>query len=229
MAEVFIGTSGWSYLSWRGPFFPKSVPSKDHLGFYASEFNTTELNGVFYRTPTLQAVRSWRRQTPEEFVFAWKASRFITHWKQLGSSSWSSLALMESRLRVLEPKVGPILLQLPSRSFGLLDCLNLAGVMHLNSVIPAGSKRLFWICFAITTSLCACRTIAMRRPLGKSPLPLSTCAGMGRKALTKGTIPTVRCECGRDRSSSGSEVGATSMFILITIRRRLPRPMRDAS
>jgi uncharacterized protein YecE (DUF72 family) len=57
MAEVFIGTSGWSYPSWRGPFFPKSVPSKDHLGFYASEFNTTELNGVFYRTPTLQAVR----------------------------------------------------------------------------------------------------------------------------------------------------------------------------
>lgn len=115
MAEVFIGTSGWSYPSWRGPFFPKSVPSKDYLGFYASQFKTTELNGVFYRTPTLQAVRSWRKQTPAQFMFAWKASRFITHWKQLGSSSRSSLALMESRLRVLEPKVGPILFQLPSR------------------------------------------------------------------------------------------------------------------
>jgi uncharacterized protein YecE (DUF72 family) len=116
MAEVLIGTSGWAYSSWRGPFFPKSIRSKDHLKFYASEFTTTELNGVFYRTPTLQAVRSWWQQTPKEFVFAWKASRFITHWKQLGSSSQSSLALMETRLRTLEPKVGPILFQLPGRS-----------------------------------------------------------------------------------------------------------------
>jgi uncharacterized protein YecE (DUF72 family) len=115
MAKVLIGTSGWSYSSWRGAFFPKTVPPKDHLEFYAREFSTTELNGVFYRTPTLQAVRSWRKQTPDDFVFAWKASRFITHWKQLGRNSRSSLALMESRLRVLEPKVGPILFQLPSR------------------------------------------------------------------------------------------------------------------
>jgi uncharacterized protein YecE (DUF72 family) len=116
LSRVLIGTSGWSYASWRGPFFPKSVPAKDHLEFYAGEFSTTELNGVFYRTPTLRAVRAWRKQTPNDFVFAWKASRFITHWKQLGPSSRSSLALMETRLRVLGPKAGPILFQLPSRS-----------------------------------------------------------------------------------------------------------------
>jgi uncharacterized protein YecE (DUF72 family) len=115
MAKVLIGTSGWSYSSWRGAFFPKAVPAKAHLEFYAREFFTTELNGVFYRTPTLRAVRSWRDQTPDDFVFAWKASRFITHWKQLGRNSRSSLTLMESRLRVLEPKIGPILFQLPSR------------------------------------------------------------------------------------------------------------------
>jgi uncharacterized protein YecE (DUF72 family) len=60
-------------------------------------------------------VRSWREQTPHDFVFAWKASRFITHWKQLGKNSRNSLTLMESRLKILEPKIGPILFQLPSR------------------------------------------------------------------------------------------------------------------
>ena len=129
MARLLIGTSGWSYSSWRGAFFPKTVSPKAHLEFYAREFSTTELNGVFYRTPTIQAVRSWRKQTPDDFVFAWKASRFITHWKRLGSNSRSSLALMESRLRVLEPKVGPILFQLPARL--VADCERLRKFIQL--------------------------------------------------------------------------------------------------
>jgi uncharacterized protein YecE (DUF72 family) len=113
MPKIFIGTSGWSYQSWRGPFFPKEVKIKDHLRFYASQFNSTELNGVFYRTPTKKAVRGWRAQTPDDFLFAWKASKFITHWKQLGPASKNSLALMESRLKLLGPKAGPVLFQLP--------------------------------------------------------------------------------------------------------------------
>lgn len=72
MPKIFIGTSGWSYRSWRGPFFPKEVKVKDHLRFYAGQFNSTELNGVFYRTPTVEAVRGWREQTPADFLFAWK-------------------------------------------------------------------------------------------------------------------------------------------------------------
>jgi uncharacterized protein YecE (DUF72 family) len=115
MARILIGTSGWSYASWRGPFFPKDVAAKNHLSYYASRFCTTELNGVFYRTPTVQAVRAWRKQTPDDFIFAWKASRFITHWKRLSCNSRNSLALMEMRLRALGPKAGPVLFQLPSR------------------------------------------------------------------------------------------------------------------
>jgi uncharacterized protein YecE (DUF72 family) len=115
MAKVLIGTSGWSYASWRGPFFPKTETANNHLEFYSRQFATTELNGVFYRTPLLQAVRLWRKRTPKNFVFAWKASRFITHWKRLGPSSRSSLALLETRLRALGPKAGPILFQLPAR------------------------------------------------------------------------------------------------------------------
>jgi uncharacterized protein YecE (DUF72 family) len=111
--KLLIGTSGWSYKSWRGPFFPEKLPAWRHLEFYAGNFPTTELNGVFYRTPTVEAVRGWAEQTPDDFVFAWKASKFITHWKRLKDTSRNSLDLLESRLRLLGGKAGPVLFQLP--------------------------------------------------------------------------------------------------------------------
>jgi uncharacterized protein YecE (DUF72 family) len=113
MSHVLIGTSGWHYGSWRGPFFPKGLPLKTQLQYYASQFRTTELNGVFYRTPSLDAVKAWRAQTGDDFVFSWKASKFITHWKRLSPNSVNSLALSEERLRLLGAKAGPLLFQLP--------------------------------------------------------------------------------------------------------------------
>jgi len=113
MARILIGTSGWHYDSWRGPFFPKGLSLNNQLQYYASQFTTAELNGVFYRTPTPQAVRGWREQTGKDFVFAWKASKFITHWKRLSDKSVNSLELLENRLSLLGEKVGPILFQLP--------------------------------------------------------------------------------------------------------------------
>jgi uncharacterized protein YecE (DUF72 family) len=113
MPRVLIGTSGWHYDSWRGPFFPAAFPLKHQLQYYASQFPTTELNGVFYRTPTHAAVQSWKEQTGKDFVFAWKASRFITHWKRLSEKSVNSLELLEERLVLLGRKAGPILFQLP--------------------------------------------------------------------------------------------------------------------
>jgi len=88
---------------------------KHQLAYYATQFRTVELNGVFYRTPSLDAVRGWEQQTPKDFVFAWKASKFITHWKRLGKRSRNSLELIEQRLDILEAKAGPVLFQLPSR------------------------------------------------------------------------------------------------------------------
>src|SRR3954453_20545361 len=115
MARVLIGTSGWHYDSWRGPFFPAGLMIKHQLQYYASQFGTAELNGVFYRTPTPEAVKGWREQTGKDFVFAWKASKFITHWKRLSDNSVNSLELLENRLSLLEGKAGPILFQLPPR------------------------------------------------------------------------------------------------------------------
>ena len=113
MGRTLIGTSGWSYASWRGRFFPAGLPPRQELEYYASRFSTAELNAVFYRTPTLKAVERWRSQTGDGFLFAWKASKFITHWKRLSENSVNSLALIEERLSILGEKAGPVLFQLP--------------------------------------------------------------------------------------------------------------------
>jgi uncharacterized protein YecE (DUF72 family) len=113
MPDLHIGVSGWHYDSWWGPFFPKDLPKKDALPYFSSRFAATELNTTHYHTPTEKAVRHWREVTPDNFRFAWKASRFITHWKRLNANCANSLELMESRLSLLGDKVGPILFQLP--------------------------------------------------------------------------------------------------------------------
>jgi uncharacterized protein YecE (DUF72 family) len=113
MGYFRIGTSGWTYKGWKGPFYPNTVPKSNWLEYYASRFATTEINGSFYRTPSLDVVRVWRKTTPKDFVFAWKASKFITHWKRLTTKSENSIELMESRLATLGPKIGAVLFQLP--------------------------------------------------------------------------------------------------------------------
>jgi uncharacterized protein YecE (DUF72 family) len=112
-SRLLIGTSGWTYDGWRGLFYPADVPKKDWLAWYGTQFPTAEINGSFYRTPSLDAVRGWRDQTPKHFCFAWKASKFITHWKRLTDKCENSIALMETRLKALSPKVGVVLFQLP--------------------------------------------------------------------------------------------------------------------
>jgi uncharacterized protein YecE (DUF72 family) len=107
-----IGTSGWHYASWRGPFYPETVKPKDFLSFYVTRFSTTELNNPFYRLPTEAAVRCWRDTTPADFLFTWKASRFITHMLKLRNAE-NGLEVMFGRARGLAPKLGPILFQLP--------------------------------------------------------------------------------------------------------------------
>jgi uncharacterized protein YecE (DUF72 family) len=115
MANHWIGTSGWTYDGWRGSFYPAEIPKRQWLRWYSEHFQTTEINGSFYRTPSIEAVTAWREQTPQHFLFAWKASKFITHWKRLTEKCRNSLELMETRLAALEPKVGPVLFQLPPR------------------------------------------------------------------------------------------------------------------
>jgi uncharacterized protein YecE (DUF72 family) len=112
MTELRIGTSGWTYQGWKDQFYPKGVGAKRMLAYYATRFDTTEINGTFYRLPTDKAVKSWRDGTPDDFRFAWKISRFVTHNKKLKDAG-SSIELIFGRMAPLKAKSGPVLIQLP--------------------------------------------------------------------------------------------------------------------
>jgi uncharacterized protein YecE (DUF72 family) len=112
--EVRIGCSGWSYDDWRGAFYPKGTPNSRWLEHYASVFDTVELNATFYRLPKEPAVTRWAEQAPEDFLFAVKGSRYLTHIRQLRDAG-QGLERFWAPLRPLrEAKaLGPVLWQLP--------------------------------------------------------------------------------------------------------------------
>ena len=110
--KYYIGTSGFSYSHWRGPFYPDDLPQAQWLEYYAQTFPTVELNSTFYRLPRETTVQNWRDRTPTDFLFAVKASRLITHLHQLHSVQ-EPLENFLSRMQNLGPKLGPLLYQLP--------------------------------------------------------------------------------------------------------------------
>jgi len=111
---IYIGTSGWHYDHWRGPFYPEELGADRFLAYYAQRFPTVEINNSFYRLPSERALRTWRDTTPPGFIFAVKGSRFITHMKKLQDPE-RSLAPFLERTALLGEELGPILFQLPPR------------------------------------------------------------------------------------------------------------------
>lgn len=109
---VRIGTSGWTYRHWRGTFYPAGLKHAAELEHYASRFDCAEINGSFYRLPTEAAVTAWRERAPPGFIYAWKAPRYLTHYRRLKDAS-ESVALIYDRLSGLGEKRGPALFQLP--------------------------------------------------------------------------------------------------------------------
>jgi uncharacterized protein YecE (DUF72 family) len=114
MAEIRIGTSGYHYSHWRGTFYPEKLPQKQWFAFYLEHFDTVELNNTFYKLPTFEAMVSWRDNTPTNFLFAVKGSRFITHNLKL-SRPENAINNILPRAEMLGPKLGPILWQLPPK------------------------------------------------------------------------------------------------------------------
>jgi uncharacterized protein YecE (DUF72 family) len=112
VARYLIGTSGWHYEGWRGDFYPEDLPARKWLAFYAERFPTVELNNSFYHLPTEAAFKNWHDATPDNFTFAVKASRFITHIKRLNDIE-EPLNNFMSRAALLGDKLGPVLFQLP--------------------------------------------------------------------------------------------------------------------
>src|SRR5436305_13391882 len=81
--KIHVGTSGWSYKHWKEAFYPPRLPATKWLPFYASVFNTTEINGSFYRLPSEETVVKWSEQVPANFIFCPKMSRYLTNMKNL--------------------------------------------------------------------------------------------------------------------------------------------------
>jgi uncharacterized protein YecE (DUF72 family) len=111
-ASLYLGTSSWVVVGWETAFYPPRTKEPDYLAFYASRFNSVEIDSTFYRIPTAKTVQQWRERTPEGFVFAAKLPQRITHEKVLVGADddlKEFLDVMES----LRPKLGPLLIQLP--------------------------------------------------------------------------------------------------------------------
>jgi uncharacterized protein YecE (DUF72 family) len=110
---VRIGTSGWVYPPWRGVFYPASLPHRRELEHLASQVNSVEINGSFYALQRPASYQSWHDQTPDDFTFAVKGGRFITHMKRLGDVATPLANFFASGVLALRAKLGPFLWQLP--------------------------------------------------------------------------------------------------------------------
>jgi uncharacterized protein YecE (DUF72 family) len=114
VAQHWIGTSGWSYATWRGLFYPRGVKQGAWLEHYAQHLGSVELNASFYRLPSETMLDGWRARTPPGFLFAVKAWRAITHFRRLHDCA-DLLARFYERVDRLGAKRGPVLFQLPPR------------------------------------------------------------------------------------------------------------------
>jgi uncharacterized protein YecE (DUF72 family) len=111
--DVRIGISGWRYPPWRGVFYPKALAQKDELRFASRRMRTVEINGSFYSLQRPSSYRRWHADTPDDFVFAVKGGRFLTHNKKLRDCAEPLANFFASGVLGLEEKLGPILWQLP--------------------------------------------------------------------------------------------------------------------
>jgi uncharacterized protein YecE (DUF72 family) len=109
---IYVGTSGWQYGHWKGRFYPRGLPQRAWLEHYVSVFPMVEVNNSFYQLPKEETFDRWREATPPDFLFAVKASRYITHIRRLREAK-ASVDLFWSRAAHLRSKLGPVLFQLP--------------------------------------------------------------------------------------------------------------------
>jgi uncharacterized protein YecE (DUF72 family) len=135
--RLLVGTSGFSYKEWKGPFYPEKLPAREMLAYYAGRLPIVEINNTFYRLPRPDVLAGWRAQVPPTFRFAIKAARRITHLKRLKDCAGELGYLLET-LAALGPALGSVLFQLPP--FFKRDVPTLQAFVAL---LPEGAKAAF--------------------------------------------------------------------------------------
>jgi uncharacterized protein YecE (DUF72 family) len=111
MPKIRIGTQGWNYDAWGGPFYPDGTRAVNYLSVYSRAFDSVEVDSTFYATPAATTIRSWYDRTPSDFIFALKLPQEITHEQRLRDSTGATGEFFD-RVRELGPKLGPVLAQL---------------------------------------------------------------------------------------------------------------------
>jgi uncharacterized protein YecE (DUF72 family) len=112
-AEIRVGTSAFTAAGWEGTFYPTGMQPRDFLTYYATKFNTVEVDSTFYRTPARSTITGWANKTPPDFVFALKVPQVITHEKCLEDCDDDFKTFIETAEGLGEDKLGPMLLQFP--------------------------------------------------------------------------------------------------------------------
>jgi uncharacterized protein YecE (DUF72 family) len=133
----FVGTSGFSYDPWRGPFYPEAIADDEMLAYYASKLDAVEINNTFYRLPKREVVARWRAQVSDHFRFAVKASRRITHHAKLAGTG-ELLGYLDEALQALAGTLGCVLFQVPK--YVRKDLALLTGFLD---ELPAGLPPVF--------------------------------------------------------------------------------------
>jgi uncharacterized protein YecE (DUF72 family) len=137
MSNFWIGTSGYNYKEWRGPFYPPDLAESEMLKFYAQRFSTVEINYTFYRMPNVRTLQGWAKETPEGFAFTLKAPRRITHDLRLRDAG-EPLTYFCETAKALKKKLGAFLFQLPP--FLKKDVARLEDFLHQ---LPPGFRPAF--------------------------------------------------------------------------------------
>ena len=113
--DIRIGISGWTYKPWRGVFYPEGLPQKQELAYAAEHFRSVEINGTFYGLQRPESFAAWYDATPDDFVFAVKGSRYITHMRRITDIEAPLANFLASGVLCLGKKLGPVLWQFPPR------------------------------------------------------------------------------------------------------------------
>jgi uncharacterized protein YecE (DUF72 family) len=140
VARVRVGTSGWLYPPWRKVFYPPKLPHRLELQYISSKLNTVEINGTFYSLQRPESFHRWYGETPDDFTFAVKGARFITHMKKLADVEVPLANFFASGVLALKDKLGPILWQLPP-NFGF----NADRLTHFFSQLPRSTSEATWL------------------------------------------------------------------------------------
>jgi len=156
--KITIGTSGWQYADWQGPFYPKGLAKREWLRRYAVNFTSVEVNASFYRLPAQSTIERWRAATPDGFLFSVKAPRVLTHFKKLKGCEQGIQELL-ARLALFGDNLGPVLFQLPPRWH-----VNVHRLEEFLTALPGGRRIVIeprddsWQCEEVYTILRAHRT-----------------------------------------------------------------------